>query len=270
MLALAAVAVAVALAIGGAGYWWLSGSDQPAKPPAAAVPKVTPPVAVAEVDGGQRPLLMAGKKTLFQRVLSKPGAKLRQRCRQRARQSSAGVFRALCVSAQGRRRQPMAARRRRHRWAQRRLVAGRPGQRLEAKPGAQVHRTLRPGAGDVLGANPAKWKSCWPTPPLPKACWPRRRTTATTNGQVLALEPAASAVPQKPVLPAADLRFQRELRRQRPAGAVAQRRVHRPWQQRGRQARDRADQRQCRCLPHGGGAGSRHHRVDAAVYRPDP
>jgi len=78
VLALAAVAVAVALAIGGGSYWWLSGSDEPAKPPAAAaeVPQATPPVAVAEVDGGQRPLLMAGKKTLFQRVLSKPGAKL--------------------------------------------------------------------------------------------------------------------------------------------------------------------------------------------------
>ncbi|WP_338476004.1 serine/threonine-protein kinase [Pseudomonas khavaziana] len=76
VLALAAVAVAVALAIGGASYWWLSGSDEPAQPPAAVVPKVTPPVAAAEVDGGQRPLLMAGKKTLFQRVLSKPGAKL--------------------------------------------------------------------------------------------------------------------------------------------------------------------------------------------------
>lgn len=77
VLALAAVAVAVALAIGGASYWWLSGSDEPvAKPPAAVVPQVTPPPAVAEVDGSQRPLLMAGKKTLFQRVLSKPGATL--------------------------------------------------------------------------------------------------------------------------------------------------------------------------------------------------
>lgn len=75
VLALAAVAVAVALAIGGASYWWLSGSDEPvAKPPAAVVvPPVAPPV--AEVDGGQRPLLMAGKKTLFQRVLSKPGVR---------------------------------------------------------------------------------------------------------------------------------------------------------------------------------------------------
>ncbi len=88
VLALAAVAVAVALAIGGVSYWWLSG-DKPAAPPTVSVPKTpavntpvvkTPPAVtqpvLADVDGGQRPLLMAGKKTLFQRVLSKPGAKL--------------------------------------------------------------------------------------------------------------------------------------------------------------------------------------------------
>nr|BFD38550.1 serine/threonine protein kinase PpkA [Pseudomonas sp. FFPRI_1] len=81
VLALAGVAVAVALAIAGAGYWWLSG-DSPEvepKPPVASnstppvvAPAVNQPVA-ADVDGGQRPLLMPGKKTLFQRVLSKPG-----------------------------------------------------------------------------------------------------------------------------------------------------------------------------------------------------
>ncbi|WP_339526014.1 serine/threonine-protein kinase [Pseudomonas sp. EL_65y_Pfl2_R96] len=85
VFALAAVAVVVALALGGAGYWWLSGdvetdakvpvvSAPPVSPPPAVAPPVNPPVAT-EVDGGQRPLLMAGKKTLFQRVLSKPGAK---------------------------------------------------------------------------------------------------------------------------------------------------------------------------------------------------
>ncbi|WPN57866.1 serine/threonine-protein kinase [Pseudomonas sp. P9_31] len=85
VFALAAVAVAVVLALGGAGYWWLSGdvetdakvpvvSAPPVSPPPAVAPPVNPPVAT-EVDGGQRPLLMAGKKTLFQRVLSKPGAK---------------------------------------------------------------------------------------------------------------------------------------------------------------------------------------------------
>ncbi|MDC7816718.1 serine/threonine-protein kinase [Pseudomonas sp. BLCC-B112] len=82
VLALAGVAVAVALAVAGAGYWWLSG-DSPAPAPKTASTVSTPPAVVAppveqplaaDVDGGQRPLLMPGKKTLFQRVLSKPGA----------------------------------------------------------------------------------------------------------------------------------------------------------------------------------------------------
>ncbi len=37
-------------------------------------PQQQTPVADAEQDGGERPLLMPGKKTLFQRVLTKPGA----------------------------------------------------------------------------------------------------------------------------------------------------------------------------------------------------
>lgn len=82
MLALAGVAVAVALAVAGAGYWWLSGDSPAPEPktastagttPAVVAPPASQPVA-ADVDGGQRPLLMPGKKTLFQRVLSKPGA----------------------------------------------------------------------------------------------------------------------------------------------------------------------------------------------------
>ncbi|MGC5699200.1 protein kinase [Pseudomonas sp. NFXW11] len=87
VLALAGVAVAVALAVAGGAYWWLSG-DSPAAPPKTAANSgsttanttaavVAPPVnqaLAADVDGGQRPLLMPGKKTLYQRVLSKPGA----------------------------------------------------------------------------------------------------------------------------------------------------------------------------------------------------
>ncbi|MBY9172214.1 serine/threonine protein kinase, partial [Pseudomonas aeruginosa] len=72
---------AVLLAIGG-GAWWLLGSgDAPsAADPAplgqtpADKPQQQTPVADAEQDGGERPLLMPGKKTLFQRVLTKPGA----------------------------------------------------------------------------------------------------------------------------------------------------------------------------------------------------
>jgi serine/threonine-protein kinase PpkA len=79
--------------VGGAGYWFLR-PDAPTPPDTtqadvsepeadtdrdAAAPTTddTPPVddAVAVGDGGERPLLMEGKKTLFQRVLSKPGAR---------------------------------------------------------------------------------------------------------------------------------------------------------------------------------------------------
>ncbi|NBF07813.1 serine/threonine-protein kinase [Pseudomonas sp. Fl4BN1] len=82
VLALAGVAVAVALAAAGAGYWWLSGDRSQVAPQTASTAAAVPPVVApsvnqpvaADVDGGQRPLLMPGKKTLFQRVLSQPGA----------------------------------------------------------------------------------------------------------------------------------------------------------------------------------------------------
>ncbi|WP_110946865.1 serine/threonine-protein kinase [Pseudomonas bohemica] len=98
VLALLGVAVAAALGLGIGGYWWLS-DDKPAaastsfattamaskantvgtapgksdSAPAATNVVQTPD---ADADGGDRPLLMANKKTLFQRVLSKPDAKL--------------------------------------------------------------------------------------------------------------------------------------------------------------------------------------------------
>ncbi|MGA8134409.1 MAG: serine/threonine-protein kinase [Pseudomonas gingeri] len=95
VLTLVAVAVAAALGLAGVGYWWLGRDSHPATPSTAAQPPaktpsvLNPPPAsnppptqppgvtqavAADLDGGQRPLLMAGKKTLFQRVLSKPGA----------------------------------------------------------------------------------------------------------------------------------------------------------------------------------------------------
>ncbi|PHN60169.1 serine/threonine protein kinase [Pseudomonas sp. ICMP 8385] len=196
VLALAAVAVAVALAIGGASYWWLS-DDAPAPPPAAVVP-VTPagvkPVA-ADSDGGQRPLLMAGKKTLFQRVLSKPGAKL---------SSAAGgapgealpAFSVLYVY-------------------QRKDVDGSPWLRIGTAsdgrsdgwlPAAQVSDwkqslvlkfTERSGRAPVMFLRqPGEVEKLLADPAAAKNLLLKAQKNPDDNQQVLALEPAASAVPQ--------------------------------------------------------------------------
>ncbi|WEJ05581.1 serine/threonine-protein kinase [Pseudomonas sp. FJ2-5-13] len=195
VLALAAVAVAVALAIGGASYWWLSDGDEPAQPPAAVVPKVTPPVAVAEVDGGQRPLLMAGKKTLFQRVLSKPGAQLSADAG-----SSPGkalpAFSVLYVY-------------------QRKDVDGSPWVRVGAAtdgrsdgwlPASQVSDwkqslvlkfTERSGRAPVMFLRqPAEVEKLLADPAAAKSVLAKAQSNRENNQQVLALEPTASAVPQ--------------------------------------------------------------------------
>ncbi|TBV01107.1 serine/threonine-protein kinase [Phytopseudomonas dryadis] len=82
-LILGASLAAVLLLAGGA-YWLFSGTSEQAgdTPPIARID--TEQGAATSVaggaddsaDGGQRPLLMSGKKTLFQRVLTKPGAQL--------------------------------------------------------------------------------------------------------------------------------------------------------------------------------------------------
>jgi len=224
VFALAAVAVAVALALGGAGYWWLSGDDgktskppvnstaSSSKPPVKAPdvppaknpeplpvkPPVTPPVnppETAQADGGQRPLLMAGKKTLFQRVLTKPGATLADEPGA-ASGKALPAFSVLYVY-------------------QRKDVNGSPWVRVGAAtdgrsdgwlPATQVsdwkqslvlkftERSGRapvmflrqPGEVEKLLANPANAKNV-----LLKA-----QQSPTDNQQVLALEPASSAVPQ--------------------------------------------------------------------------
>ena len=196
VLALAAVAVAVALAIGGASYWWLS-DDAPAPPSVAVVPAT--PAAVkplaADSDGGQRPLLMAGKKTLFQRVLSKPGAKL---------SSEAGgapgralpAFSVLYVY-------------------QRKDVDGSPWLRIGAAtdgrsdgwlPAAQVSDwkqslvlkfTERSGRAPVMFLRqPGEVEKLLADPAAAKNLLLKAQKNPEDNQQVLALEPTASAVPQ--------------------------------------------------------------------------
>ncbi|WP_428549982.1 serine/threonine-protein kinase [Pseudomonas edaphica] len=199
VLALAAVAVAVALAIGGVSYWWLSGSDEPAKPPVAVVPKTTPPPAVkpvvAEADGGQRPLLMAGKKTLFQRVLSKPGAKLSHDAGGAA-DEALPAFSVLYVY-------------------QRKDIDGSPWVRVGAAtdgrsdgwlPAAQVSDwkqslvlkfTERSGRAPVMFLRQsAQVEKLLADPAAAKNVLAKAQKNREDNQQVLALEPTASAVPQ--------------------------------------------------------------------------
>ncbi|MCF5228114.1 MULTISPECIES: serine/threonine-protein kinase [unclassified Pseudomonas] len=199
VLALAAVAVAVALAIGGVSYWWLSGSDEPAKPPVAVVPKTTPPPevkpVVAEADGGQRPLLMAGKKTLFQRVLSKPGAKLSHDAGGAA-DEALPAFSVLYVY-------------------QRKDIDGSPWVRVGAAtdgrsdgwlPAAQVSDwkqslvlkfTERSGRAPVMFLRQsAQVEKLLADPAAAKNVLAKAQKNREDNQQVLALEPTASAVPQ--------------------------------------------------------------------------
>ncbi len=199
VLALAAVAVAVALAIGGASYWWLSGSDTPAAPPAAVVPKTPAPpevkTAVADADGGQRPLLMAGKKTLFQRVLSKPGAKLSHDAGGAASEGLP-AFSVLYVY-------------------QRKDIDGSPWLRVGAAtdgrsdgwlPAAQVSDwkqslvlkfTERSGRAPVMFLRQSsEVEKLLADPAAAKGVLAKAQKNSEDNQQVLALEPTASAVPQ--------------------------------------------------------------------------
>ena len=201
VLALAAVAVAVALAIGGASYWWLGGTEEPVKPPAAVVPQAKPPAAVtatgavAVAENGQRPLLMAGKKTLFQRVLSKPGAKLSNEAGS-APGKALPAFSVLYVY-------------------QRKEVDGSPWVRVGAAtdghsdgwlPASQVSDwkqslvlkfTERSGRAPVMFLRqPAEVEKLLADPAAAKSVLAKAQSNREDNQQVLALEPTASAVPQ--------------------------------------------------------------------------
>lgn len=215
VFALAAVAVAVALALGGAGYWWLAGDDgkegktpvattPSAKPPQVSPPKTSdvpavtpaaqPPVA-AEVDGGQRPLLMAGKKTLFQRVLSKPGAKLAD-APGAAPGKALPAFSVLYVYQ----RKDIDG----SAWV--RVGAATDGRSDGWLPAAQVSDwkqslvlkfTERSGRAPVMFLRqPGEVEKLLANPSAARNVLLKAQQSPQENQQVLALEPAASAVPQ--------------------------------------------------------------------------
>ncbi|UVL86827.1 serine/threonine-protein kinase [Pseudomonas sp. B21-028] len=220
VFALAAVAVAVALALGGAGYWWLSGDSgktgkqsvasttssskppvkvpetPPVKNPEAppVKPPVNPPVAT-EADGGQRPLLMAGKKTLFQRVLSKPGAKLAAEPgaapgKELPAFSVLYVYQRKDVNGGAWVRVGAATDGRSDGWLPAAQVSDWKQSLVlkftERSGRAPVMFLRQPGEVEKLLANPSNAKNV-----LLKA-----QQNREDNQQVLALEPAASAVPQ--------------------------------------------------------------------------
>lgn len=196
VLALAGLAVAVALVIGGASYWWLS-ADAPASPPAAPVPAT--PAAVtplaADIDGGQRPLLMAGKKTLFQRVLSKPGAKLSSE----AGGAPGKTLPAFSVLYVYQRKDIDASP-----WL--RVGTATDGRSDGWLPAAQVSDwkqslvlkfTERSGRAPVMFLRQAgEVEKLLADPASAKKLLLKAQKNPEDNQQVLALEPAASAVPQ--------------------------------------------------------------------------
>ncbi|WP_458723394.1 serine/threonine-protein kinase [Pseudomonas brenneri] len=196
VLALAGLAVAVALAMGGASYWWLS-ADAPASLPAAPVPAT--PAAVtplaADIDGGQRPLLMAGKKTLFQRVLSKPGAKLSSE----AGGAPGKTLPAFSVLYVYQRKDIDASP-----WL--RVGTATDGRSDGWLPAAQVSDwkqslvlkfTERSGRAPVMFLRQAgEVEKLLADPASAKNLLLKAQKNPEDNQQVLALEPAASAVPQ--------------------------------------------------------------------------
>ncbi|MNM20695.1 Serine/threonine-protein kinase StkP [compost metagenome] len=75
-VALLAIAIAAALGLSGVGYWVMSGDEQVADSQPVQTSEPAPQTPPSASNDDNRPLLMAGKKTLFQRVLSKPGAQV--------------------------------------------------------------------------------------------------------------------------------------------------------------------------------------------------
>jgi serine/threonine-protein kinase PpkA len=202
---LLAATTAAALGIAGAGYWWLQSglSMEAAKPStlghqvvAHATTPPTEPAEQARQDGNQRPLLMEGKKTLFQRVLSKPGARYASQPGGEPG-SALTSFSVLYVY-------------------QRQTIDGTPWLRVGASsdgrsegwlPASQVSDwkqslvlkfTERSGRAPVMFMRqPGQLESMLNNPSEARSLLLKAQQNPEDNQQLVALEPASSAVPQE-------------------------------------------------------------------------
>ena len=206
---LLAVAVAAALGLGGAGYWWFGAgpaSPTPAADAASPAEARTPDAPVmasassasaiaTDADGGQRPLLMAGKKTLFQRILSKPGAAYASEPGAAAGQplpafSVLYVYQRRTVDGRQWLRVGAASDGRSEGW----LPAE---QTSEWKQSLVLKFTERSGRAPVMFVRqPGALENLIADPAAAKKLLLKAQTEHTDDSQVVALEPSASAVPQ--------------------------------------------------------------------------
>ncbi|CAD5204110.1 serine/threonine-protein kinase [Pseudomonas sp. FEN] len=231
VLALLSVAVAAALGIAGAGYWWL-GADTPVRtaaatpstvngtplssttavspPPSSTTPAATSTATASttptllptlgdpvpgEADGGNRPLLMVGKKTLFQRVLSQPGAQLFSSPGGRSDKvlpafSVLYVYQRKVVDGADWLRVGAASDGRSEGWL--------PGSKVsEWKQSLVLKFTERSGRAPVMFLRDATdIDKLLANPSAAKNLLLNAQKNPQDNQRVLALEPAASAVPQ--------------------------------------------------------------------------
>ncbi|PMY33941.1 serine/threonine protein kinase [Pseudomonas sp. GW456-L14] len=212
LLALLGVAVAGALALAGGGYWWLrsappvepeNGQVEAKKTPAGEVQgssaetasKQQPPL-TTNVDGGDRPLLMPGKKTLFQRVLSKPGAQVSGQPGAAPSGAALLAFSVLYVYQ----RQTVAG----GTWLE--VGAASDGQRDGWLPAEQVSDwkqslvlkfTERSGRSPVMFLREASsLERFLADTAQARAALHKAQNEGSVDPQIVALEPVASAIPQ--------------------------------------------------------------------------
>lgn len=203
LLAVSALALAIALAAGG---WWLfkpageapaSASKAPASA-SAATQAGTPAGAQLPVDNGSHPLLMPGKKTLYQRVLSQPGATLREQPGGSGGSGGTAIptFSVLYVyQRQDQNGQP---------WLQVGAASdGQPEGWLPASQASDWKQSLvlkfteRSGRDPVMFLrDPKTVEKLLANPGSARKALAQAQANPGDNSQVLALEPKASAVPQ--------------------------------------------------------------------------